>query len=999
LSSEHVIRITKLRSALEHCLVSQFSATTISRKDFYNDAQVWKELNAMLYSWSQWLADDDRTCQIELRSQQLAQQILEKEFMETLQHIDDIQVKSNLSTTKSGYLLFKSTESSIWERQWFFAHNGYFGFCKVNEFDTGATVTLELCIPLSFCQVNSLDDTDRHFQLMTKQTSSKVYLILQAETEQEKQDWITILLQKGTIASSSSSSSSSSNTTTKNLRSTLSGSHSTTTTYSSNSSKQRGIIPSIKLLSTSKNELHLSNAPSMTPLLLFSISNQLLQNDVSTTQSKPYDILSGNSKMWGNPQSIIPRGITLDWTHKQLDVTRASDTYQSIQRKTIWPPSPMITQLCIPDLPGYTTYLSNKNNELRNLFFGVSSDEVVLDGKEYKKKKKKKKESIMSQDDLIFSGSLHKKHHSSSATNLNDHQKLSDFGYCYNGSGYMTQHTFWFYSNISANCINTVALKWKDVEDIQVIENSRLMIHVTGSTDATNQDFTTPLVFSTRLDDIDTLVEKLRFFVYSAKLANPMQLRNMYRKILNISSTSSSLSYSPTQQSMTEMSASESSSACISPTPPVLSDRMASSETTATLDTTTTLVSSDENGSRTATPIIHKKPAKKTKKKNITQSFEIQQPSGPVSCDCDDHLDRRDAELVLPISAKRLFELMFSDESTAPPSNGGVWNAKTEGIEGHDLRVSHWESLSTDEPQQGLMKRTLKYWMPVANPVVRMKEAEVVETQILLKKQDYICYVVQISTKTEALPFADAFVPSVRYCITYVDDSQCKLSCHLGVKWLKWVMAKLIVTKAALAGMSDSVGVFVPILKEAAATIQSTVEETRQLRQASSNDVEVSEYEDEEEDNDDGGRWDTKQMCGAKNGQLVSHAIYLRDLDEGFLQKSLQPPYAGSQSYELFIQTKRDERQHVWYDGQHYRLAMEYGNSRAQLGVLRHDVISMFQALNMADSYLLENEYLNWLLDYRQRCRGEKDLMNDQALEFNDTMICDQVKIHIGTYF
>lgn len=99
----------------------------------------------------------------------------------------------------------------------------------------------------------------------------------------------------------------------------------------------------------------------------------------------------------------------------------------------------------------------------------------------------------------------------------------------------------------------------------------------------------------------------------------------------------------------------------------------------------------------------------------------------------------------------------------------------------------------------------------------------------------------QISTKTEALPFADAFVPSVRYCITYVDDSRCKLTCHLGVKWLKWVMAKskndrgrrsdssscslpiVIVTKAAFSGMSDSISIFVPILKEASCAVQKTV--------------------------------------------------------------------------------------------------------------------------------------------------------------------------------
>lgn len=79
---------------------------------------------------------------------------------------------------------------------------------------------------------------------------------------------------------------------------------------------------------------------------------------------------------------------------------------------------------------------------------------------------------------------------------------------------------------------------------------------------------------------------------------------------------------------------------------------------------------------------------------------------------------------------------MFSDEVTGPPTDGGVWNSKTNGINGRDLRVTLWEPLSPSE--SGHAKRTLKYWMPVANPVVRLKEAEVAETQIILKKDDYL---------------------------------------------------------------------------------------------------------------------------------------------------------------------------------------------------------------------------------------------------------------------
>lgn len=61
----------------------------------------------------------------------------------------------------------------------------------------------------------------------------------------------------------------------------------------------------------------------------------------------------------------------------------------------------------------------------------------------------------------------------------------------------------------------------------------------------------------------------------------------------------------------------------------------------------------------------------------------IHVPNGPVECNCDDHLEKETQQATLPISAKRCYELLFSNEKTAPPSNGGVWKAKTNAIEGH----------------------------------------------------------------------------------------------------------------------------------------------------------------------------------------------------------------------------------------------------------------------------------------------------------------------------
>lgn len=37
--------------------------------------------------------------------------------------------------------------------------------------------------------------------------------------------------------------------------------------------------------------------------------------------------------------------------------------------------------------------------------------------------------------------------------------------------------------------------------------------------------------------------------------------------------------------------------------------------------------------------------------------------------------------------------------------------------------------------------------------------------------------------------------------------------------------------------------------------------------------------------------------------------------------------------------------------------------------MLRHDALVLFQLVNEVDAQLLENEYMNWLMDTRLQCR------------------------------
>lgn len=65
-------------------------------------------------------------------------------------------------------------------------------------------------------------------------------------------------------------------------------------------------------------------------------------------------------------------------------------------------------------------------------------------------------------------------------------------------------------------------------------------------------------------------------------------------------------------------------------------------------------------------------------------------PTEPAVCGCDDHLDKRQADLVLPISAQALYDFMFGmsfwEQLTKAKGNSGKKRAK----ENRDLVTHHF---------------------------------------------------------------------------------------------------------------------------------------------------------------------------------------------------------------------------------------------------------------------------------------------------------------------
>ncbi|RCI05514.1 SNF1-interacting protein [Rhizopus stolonifer] len=1023
MSGQHVLRILNFRSMLERLLIERFSRATMAQKRFYDEIQIWTNLDAALSYWKQWLVDDKLTCSYQLYEQQLARKRLEDEFIQLTIPDRDIEKYVPMTTEKKGdrltystwgYLFIKTSRHS-WTRKWFYVHGGYFGSCQADK----KTIISEIRVRLTDCKVQASVDLDRRFCFEVKATNQPSF-ILQAETEESMQRWIQVF-------------------------------HQNKQSIEQTPSVQQHHVQDVTLLqdasmamvsTTPDIKATLANSSSLTPLLVW----EAARGGSCSIQQLP-------SGSWGIPWSLVPTMVNLtedNIVEKQVNLPQV-----------VWPAKTASVEVPHVDMNGYTDKMNGLNRELRHLFSGVGTDEVVLDvfvcclRKKPKTLRRDHIKDIQQSKSTLNSPSadLYENELVHQLVQLDNLSPLSSYGYAYTGRGFITQDTFWFYSCILMTCINSVAIRLKDIEEIKVIKDPSIHRPMHDTTIAMKTDMVIsvslvsnaqcgmkePLIFGFLMDDIEVIASNLTLAVENAKSNKPLPIKDLFSKMQQLSLHLAShksivlnvpVTFSSAISQIKENHLTRTHAATVGPESQVNASEI--------------LKSARQRGDSEPLPqvIPPEMSIELPKPDPDMPPADIQCPEGPVQCNCEDHLDRQDAQLNLPISAKRCFELLFSDEQTAPPTNGGVWESKTAAIEGHDLSVTPWSKTN------GELQRVLKYWMPVSNPIVRMKEAEVVETQVLINKEDYIRYTVQISTKTAALPYADAFIPSVRYCITWVNKSECQLTCYLGVHWVKSVLVRAIVTRAALKGMSDSVQVFMPILEEASEKIKAAVDQEHQQGLEHNNSLFANQHEagnkpsmsslteekiaPEPVSTPQPNRiksipsithlnpterttpspsvsliqhekptqttlktthrfsschWPVKDMClfsvllilslftlysYSQSSTIVkqisrdkfgcpllpvalskSRSVYLRDIHNGLLSNNMQPPYAQTRSFQVFMDLKSnisfDEdyiTSRYWHDLGHYRLAVDLYSSREKLGVLRHDILLLFQALN-----------------------------------------------------
>lgn len=322
--------------------------------------------------------------------------------------------------SKWGYLFVKVSRHS-WARKWFFIHDGYFGVCQVNSSGKSkSTIIIEAKIRLVDCQVHNTTDADRRFCFEVIQPKQQTSFVLQAETEEIKQDWLKVfdknkqqeddkppsspmsLTKSNSLVRSKSNATTAlsspiattnndilhSNTSSPKIKHTDSSSTFSNISIITNNNQKYPSIndsslilsrnyseegPSIVMVSTTPDtEATLANSSSLTPLLVW----EAARGTPPSTVTKQFP-----SGSWGIPWSLVPTMMNLTQDFDVFDSNTTKAPTSASLPQAIWPAKPATVNISNVDINGYSDKMNSQNRELRRLFGGVKPEEVVLDGK------------------------------------------------------------------------------------------------------------------------------------------------------------------------------------------------------------------------------------------------------------------------------------------------------------------------------------------------------------------------------------------------------------------------------------------------------------------------------------------------------------------------------------------------------------------------------------------------------------------------------------------
>ncbi|KAI8332136.1 hypothetical protein BC941DRAFT_474549 [Chlamydoabsidia padenii] len=971
----------------------------------------------------------------------------------------------------------------IWTRHWFFLKDGWFGQYSVSTVNKvkGALVIGDRIPVDSSLQYRIYTDIYRRFCFKVHGPESSFFL--QAETEQDMQQWLRAIecakelygkehtwsveemaIPRALLSPKAATS----------IRKPGNDQHLVTLSVSPPS------IPSVQGLYTCRqspvatdylmNEISTTSA--LTTLMIRESSNTKQQHFDATDSITDQQSLSHgdqqhiNTSVRRTTTASTVSSWSMPWLMSALTANNVevdSDSIDGWIQKprnnqepgayVIWPNK---VELDVPKvrLNNYSDDLVVAQRELRRYFARVPDDEIVLDvfsASFYRQSSPPKTEDTDSDMD----------------TNLDTNQHSTGNGY--SGTIYMTQKRLWFYSCRMMTCVNALVIPLKSIKTTRLekirSETSQGMLMYIDTKEASSRTY----CFGLWLEIAELIVERLRIATKNVARSEKLDDQSLFDaircttigKIKSKTPTSQIIATTTSNAAVTPITVQAQARLTTEPqaifehnsgldihssSPSSISSSLSESsglsgakllmeqQHRSTSPAAGALAAAMEaaNEARNAKVEAHltKKPSKKSISENNTtvttdnlkeskvdskgmtsiqdddsntDTTTKQLPTEPVVCGCDDHLDKTQAELDLPISAQALYDFMFGTT---------CWEQLNKEKGNSAPSASDWQQISDTN-----VERILNYTMP--NPMVKAKDAEVIETHQILKQEIELCYVFTITTKVPMLPYADAFIPTMKFCITYNSPNTCRLVCNIGVKWLKSVMVKGMINRAALKGMGETISALTLIVERFATQDKSADDSKKQQKQRNATGLMEQQGTSTLDQQDvvgntkqEGDTMQSNILASAtilspqrlvifvgvallllfsttllrtrspftlshsagfidnSMGNLSRRAVHLIDLESLVNGNNVKLDQYNSSTYQAFKNSRSDfgNWNYQWLNIHLRLIAAELAYTREQLAVIRYELLTTFNMLNGMDQQLMENEYWTWLLDQRSQC-------------------------------
>ncbi|KAG9285079.1 hypothetical protein G9A89_009890 [Geosiphon pyriformis] len=1088
-SLEYSLKIIQFRTSADHLLLEQFLAGTHAQFDFHESSnEVYQKLENLLDSLKCWLGESKKATDFQLPRLQKLREKLEEEAISMAKprrnltkykdhassnlsssnttdqpSSQDISSKPTQDPNKEGYLFIRIIAGKparfVWSRKFFILREGTFWWSSVGQGKQRSIVEESERIGVLLCEIRVDQTQDRRYCFEIVCGAKQTTYLLQAETETELKEWMAVF----------------------------------------ESAKRHAFTNTIDFSSSAA-------------AAVAKTENELLNGEENGSQKEPNHIEgdSNNSFVEVNPTDIkempSPLLIPTAPTSATLMRKRSGSVLSSISFSgNSTPKSPLNHSSNIPNssLQNENSSASNPAtsqanfwgtiqwglmpavNLLMNTVNALEGDAGNIAGKE--KGAGKKSSLTFSKDGRSGSGSLHVGSGSDRTISnysqdlllhnielhcwfkpeIDEMEFVLDVFQCawakenilFKGRAYLTQKKLYFYSDVMS-LLHKFSVPWHDLKRVaqtstNLQQTLEFIMHGPEK-----------YVLKTFLESGHLFCTKVQLVWKSVVNDKAMSLQLLFDTLwgVEINATNNKLvdEKRPVRLLLEKPGKENVEKQDELSLAPVVNKKNSNNEirheegrpAEESKPLTQIDTKSSDNNQQDTQQVSKTSNVSKKQKKLVADAEDefpqhIPHPSAPVNCGCSDHLERQEAVLEFHVSAKKLFDMLFDEKST-------FWERlhKKKGN-----RLQHLGSWVTDNSNaEGERKREIKFVMTVNNPMAKVKETDCIETQICQKRGEYLCYVVLIQTKALQLPYNDAFLPLVKYCITFVSTTTCKMTINIGVRWFKSPMVKAIIRKHAMAGLAETVVDVVTILKADIAHCNKLIQsvaaparphahtihrrfhahhKSRSFRHTSGEEstsmstlvsssvhsevkvepvvtsIPSSQSKDTSNILDILVRllmtfadsfsilsksskimgiilvlsifmnfylWFSSgnisiEKAGLRRGRGFSkddvwnRAVYLRDLEEGIINNTMQlPKMIHASSYNQFLDTRLDYPPYPWLMRSHRVVSDEISVARERIAVLRYDLLLTFQLLNSVDKRLFESEYMNWLMDERAKC-------------------------------